>query len=75
MGVSVLLRLFISNNEVCNYKTTYAPSEDSDQPAHIRSLTSLLCPSENAVDHWLPTLHLVRTDQTVWMHTLDQSLR
>ena len=28
----------------------YAPNEDSDQPAHPRSLISLRCPPEGALD-------------------------
>ena len=49
----------------------YAPSEDSDQPAHPHSPTSLRSPPEEHCEPWLPTEGPVKTDQTAWMRRLS----
>ena len=39
-----------------SYNIAYAPSEDSDQPAHSRNLIGVFCrPPEYALDIWLHT--------------------
>ena len=38
------------------YKTVSAASEESDQPAHPRSMISPRCPPEDVSGPWLPTV-------------------
>ena len=38
-----------------SYKIASASSKNSDHPAHPRSLISLCCPPDDALDPWLPT--------------------
>ena len=49
---------------------TCAPSEDSDQPGHLPSLTSLCCTHEETMGPWLALECTVKTDQTGWMPRL-----
>ena len=45
-------------------KMACVPSKDSDQPGHLPSLISLLCPHEESVGAKLPIEHTAETDQT-----------
>ena len=49
-----------------SYFLTWAPNEDSNQPAHPRSLISQHCPHEEAIQN-APS---ETSDQTAWMHRL-----
>ena len=52
----------------------YAPSEDSDQPGYLPSLTSLHCLPEENLGPWLPTKCQAETDKTVRAMQADLSL-
>ena len=49
---------------------TRAPSEDSDQPGRLSSLSGLHCPSDEGLGSWLPKKRTAKTDQTGWMPRL-----
>ena len=42
-------------------KMSCAPSEDSDQPGHPPSLTSLRCPYEETFGPWIPNERTTKT--------------
>ena len=63
------LPLAIEPQREKTYLLTYAPFEDTNQPARPSSLTSLRCSREVTLNHWLSKIHLMKilTRLLIWI--------